>query len=257
MHYDGIYAVISTGAKRTLHWPSGASVTELAAAGTLPPGAFPQKRRTSHPQKDLRVLWPPSSHGLKGFFCPMNRISFLVDGFNVYHSAKEARNDLGGVPTLCLDLRSLLRSYMSIFGREAALTEIYYFSALARHIDSKRPGTTKRHQDYIACLKSTSVKVRLGRFKYKEVWCSTCRSNNGHYEEKETDVALSLPTRGLPDDRSASQLTGNSGSVVGMLKDDLRIRDEQGDDRASRGEPLYRGLKSGGLSLVRTGVPAL
>lgn len=123
----------------------------------------------------------------------MNRVSFLVDGFNVYHSAKEARKDLGaGASTLWLDLRSLFGSYISIFGKEAALTRIYYFSALAKHIDSKRPGTTKKHEDYIDCLRSTGVKIRLGRFKYKTVWCPGCRTNNVHYEEKETDVALSL-----------------------------------------------------------------
>lgn len=123
----------------------------------------------------------------------MNRVSFLVDGFNVYHSAKVARKDLGaGASTLWLDLRSLFNSYVSIFGKEAALAEIYYFSALAKHIDSKRPGTTKKHEDYIDCLRSTGVKIRLGRFKYKIVWCPGCRTNNVHYEEKETDVALSL-----------------------------------------------------------------
>ena len=123
---------------------------------------------------------------------PENRIVFLVDGFNVYHSAKQAAADLGGATTLWLDLRALLSSYMSIFGRNAVLTDIYYFSALAKHIDSKRPGTTKKHQDYIDCLKSTGVKVRLGRFKYKTIWCGGCKKNNVHYEEKETDVALSL-----------------------------------------------------------------
>jgi uncharacterized LabA/DUF88 family protein len=122
----------------------------------------------------------------------MNRVTFLVDGFNVYHSAKEAQVDLGGASTLWLDLQSLLSSYISIFGRDSLLAEIYYFSALAKHIDSKRPGTTKKHENYIDCLRSTGVKIRLGRFKYKTVWCSTCRTNNIHHEEKETDVALSL-----------------------------------------------------------------
>jgi uncharacterized LabA/DUF88 family protein len=123
---------------------------------------------------------------------PENRVVFLVDGFNVYHSAKEAAVDLGGTSTLWLDLHSLLSSYSSVFGRDAVLSDIYYFSALAKHIDSKRPGTTKKHQDYIDCLKSTGVKVRLGRFKYKTIWCGGCKKNNVHYEEKETDVALSL-----------------------------------------------------------------
>lgn len=72
------------------------------------------------------------------------------------------------------------------------MSEIYYFSALAKHIDSKRPGTTRKHQDYIDCLRSTGVKIQLGRFKYKTVWCSGCKRENPHYEEKETDVAMSL-----------------------------------------------------------------
>lgn len=122
----------------------------------------------------------------------MNRVSFLVDGFNVYHSAKEARADLMGASTLWLDLRTLLSSYLSIFGKDAVLEDIYYFSALAKHIDSTRPGTTRKHENYIDCLRSTGVKIRLGRFKYKTVWCRGCRTNNVHYEEKETDVALSL-----------------------------------------------------------------
>lgn len=141
---------------------------------------------------DPRVLWPPPGHGLEVFFCLMNRVSFLVDGFNVYHSAKDARTDLMGASTLWLDLHALLRSYISVFGKDAVLTDIYYFSALAKHIDSRRPGTTKKHENYIDCLRSTGVKIRLGRFKYKTIWCRNCKTNNAHYEEKETDVALSL-----------------------------------------------------------------
>ena len=141
---------------------------------------------------DPRVHWPPSGYGLEGFFCAMNRVSFLVDGFNVYHSDKDARADLSGASTLWLDLHSLLTSYISVFGREAVLSEIHYFSALAKHIDSKRPGTTKKHQDYIDCLRSTGIKIHLGRFKYKTVWCKSCETYNPHYEEKETDVAISL-----------------------------------------------------------------
>ncbi len=122
----------------------------------------------------------------------MNRVSFLIDGFNVYHSAKNAQADLKGGSALWLDLRSLLSSYIPLFGRDAVLAEIHYFTALAKHIDSKRPGTTKKHQDYIDCVRSTGVKIHLGRFKYKTVWCPGCKTDNPHYEEKETDVAISL-----------------------------------------------------------------
>ena len=122
----------------------------------------------------------------------MNRVPFLVDGFNVYHSAREARHDLKGASTLWLDFRSLLLSFLSsAIGRDAVLAEIHYFSALATHMDPKRPGTTARHKAYIDCLRATSVQVHMGRFKSKTVWCRSCKTNNTHYEEKETDVALS------------------------------------------------------------------
>lgn len=122
----------------------------------------------------------------------MNRISFLVDGFNVYHSAKQIQRDLGGVSALWLDLPSLMRFYLPAFGKDARFEEIYYFSALAKHIDLKRPGTTQKHRNYIDCLKDNGVKIELGRFKPKNVWCGSCKTNHVHYEEKETDVAISI-----------------------------------------------------------------
>ncbi len=122
----------------------------------------------------------------------VNRVSFLVDGFNVYHSAKEARHALGGTSTLWLDLPSLLSSYLSILGKEAQFEEIYYFSALATHMDSVRPGTTTRHRAYLDCLRGAGAKIELGRFKRKGVWCKKCRVEHEHFEEKETDVAISI-----------------------------------------------------------------
>jgi uncharacterized LabA/DUF88 family protein len=169
-----------------------------------------------HPRSYLRVLRPPSGYGPEGFLFLglMNRITFLVDGFNVYHSAKEASSDLGGVSTLWLDLSALLTAYVSsTFGRDAVLSEIFYFSALATHMDRRRPGTTTRHRAYIECLRSTGVRVQLGRFKYKTVWCSGCRTDNVHYEEKETDVALStklLELFHLDDCDTAVLVTGDT-----------------------------------------------
>lgn len=39
----------------------------------------------------------------------MNRVAFLVDGFNVYHSVRAALQDAGGVDPLQLELGSDLR----------------------------------------------------------------------------------------------------------------------------------------------------
>ncbi len=120
------------------------------------------------------------------------RVSFLVDGFNLYHSVKKAERDLGGSTTRWLNLRSLFTSYMHLFGREADLEEIYYFSALAKHLLSKKPDVTKRHKKYIRCLEDVGVNVELNRFKKKTLQCYNCGNRFTKHEEKETDVAIAV-----------------------------------------------------------------
>jgi uncharacterized LabA/DUF88 family protein len=122
----------------------------------------------------------------------VNRTTFLVDGFNVYHSVRSASRDLGGQSTKWLDLRSLLASYLPAVGAQASLQAIYYFSALARHLDYHRPGVTRRHRTYLEALRATGVIPVMGRFKSKTVQCRRCRTTSTHYEEKETDVAISV-----------------------------------------------------------------
>jgi uncharacterized LabA/DUF88 family protein len=121
-----------------------------------------------------------------------SRTSFLVDGFNVYHSARAASRDLDGDSTKWLDLRSLLQSFLSVVGPGAQLKDIYYFTALAHHLDHGKPGTTARHGLYMECLRATGVRIELGRFKYKTGWCDRCRQKRDLFEEKETDVAISV-----------------------------------------------------------------
>jgi uncharacterized LabA/DUF88 family protein len=121
-----------------------------------------------------------------------NRTSFFVDGFNLYHSLIEASRDLGGRPAKWLDIRSLLSSYLPVIGGGATLEKIYYFSALATHMDNRRPGTTTRHRLFLECLQASGIRVELGRFKKKDVHCSRCNTIKPHYEEKETDVAISV-----------------------------------------------------------------
>lgn len=123
----------------------------------------------------------------------MNRITFLVDGFNVYHSLKEAQRDLNGASTRWLDLHSLFSMYVSSsFGRNYKIEDIFYFSAYATHREQRRVGVIKRHKDYIECLKSTGVKDVMGRFKPKKIHCHSCHTESIHHEEKETDVAISI-----------------------------------------------------------------
>ena len=118
----------------------------------------------------------------------MNRISFLIDGFNLYHSIVEASSVMKA-SMKWLDFHGLCTSYLHLFGRGATLEEIHYFTALAHHRSQDK---VDRHRKLIACLEDTGVLVELGRFKPKDIHCSGCHRSTRHYEEKETDVAISV-----------------------------------------------------------------
>lgn len=125
----------------------------------------------------------------------MNRVTFIVDGFNLYHSVRDAEHVLKK-STKWLNIFELCRSYLpsigSVLNEKTALQKIYYFSALAKHREPSDPDVTKRHKDFIECLKDTGIIVQLGRFKPKEIKCPLCHRAFIKHEEKETDVAIGI-----------------------------------------------------------------
>jgi uncharacterized LabA/DUF88 family protein len=120
----------------------------------------------------------------------MVRVTFIIDGFNLYHSACDASKDFGRPCTKWLDIKSLCSSYLYLFGKSAKLHEIHYFSALAFHRRQFDPDVTKRHESYIQCLKDAGVVTQLNRFKKKTMVCPSCKHKYDRHEEKETDVAI-------------------------------------------------------------------
>ena len=108
----------------------------------------------------------------------VNRCVFLVDGLNLYHSALDAervtRRSLRG-----LDVSALCRSYLHALPGRSAVTSVMYFSAVAHHRESRRPGTVRRQ---VAC------------FKAKNQACPLCGGRFVGWEEKETDVAIGEST---------------------------------------------------------------
>lgn len=122
----------------------------------------------------------------------MNRTVFLIDGFNLYHSLKNASHDLGldGAGTRWLNIRELCEAYLYIIGNNAQVTGIWYFSALAKHIELFKADVVTRHLTYLDCLRATDISIELSRFKKKFIQCSICSEKIKRYEEKETDVAL-------------------------------------------------------------------
>jgi len=117
----------------------------------------------------------------------MNRVIFLIDGFNLYHSIRDIEHDFG-VCVKWLNIHSLLSSYLHNIGNHAILQGVFYFSALAKHL--KNPTVIERHNTYLKCLKVSGVIYELATFKAKNIACPHCQRQFTRHEEKETDVAL-------------------------------------------------------------------
>ena len=117
-----------------------------------------------------------------------NRVCFLVDGFNVYHSIVEALQADRTASMKWLDFQAFCASLLPSISRDATLEKVFYFSASADF----RPDKAARHAILVAALRATGVEVQLGRFKEKDVWCNTCKTSYKRHEEKETDVAVAV-----------------------------------------------------------------
>jgi uncharacterized LabA/DUF88 family protein len=157
----------------------------------------------------------------------MNRTAFLIDGFNLYHSVKSASVDLGlgGQGTRWLDIRGLCASYLHAIGNNAQVCGMFYFSALATHIQAIDPQVVSRHQNYIRCLEGSGIAVELARFKKKNIKCPACATNIKRHEEKETDVAIAaklLELLFLDQCDTAVLLTGDT-DIVPAVKTAQRL----------------------------------
>lgn len=119
------------------------------------------------------------------------RVTFLVDGFNLYHSLLDAQKQTGQ-HYKWLNIRSLCESYLPSFGKDAALKDVYYFSAYANHLTGRDPDKVARHQKYVKALEGVGVKPEMGQFKPKDVHCHHCNKDMVRHEEKETDVAIAV-----------------------------------------------------------------
>lgn len=123
------------------------------------------------------------------------RVSFLVDGLNLYHSLKEVERISKG-RVRWLDLRRLCASYLhavrSAVGERVELGAVHYFSAIANHLTTRNPAAVDQQAAYVSVLQETGVDLTLSRFKQKEVSCPRCGSRFIRYEEKETDVAIGM-----------------------------------------------------------------
>jgi len=125
-----------------------------------------------------------------------HRVTFLVDGFNVYHSIRQLIEDGNGrgqtVNAKWLNLRAMCQALLvdvNSFQRGSTIAKIRYFTALATHL---HPDVINRHKTYIKALESENVLVAAGNFKRKRVKCPKCKDHFESHEEKETDVNIAI-----------------------------------------------------------------
>lgn len=113
----------------------------------------------------------------------MNRVIFLVDGFNLYHAL---RADARYSKYKWLDLDKLCRCFVT---RAARIERIYYFTALAQW----NPDKVKRHQTFIRALLTRGVQPVYGAFRVVDRQCrATCGRWYKTHEEKRTDVNIAI-----------------------------------------------------------------
>jgi uncharacterized LabA/DUF88 family protein len=151
------------------------------------------------------------------------RVSFFIDGFNVYHSLNDPRNS-NRTPKyrkyLWLDYSKFLARHI---GKQDKIADIFYFSAYA-HFRSQR--SVRTHQLLVSAWESTGVTAVLGNFKQKHRFCINCKTYSLVHEEKETDVniAIYLINEAYKDTFDTAMLVTNDTDLVPAIKMLKKIR---------------------------------
>ena len=111
----------------------------------------------------------------------MTRVSFYIDGFNLYHAVA----GLGDQRLKWVDLRSLASSYL----REGdTLASVVFFTA----VNNWDPAKRKRHIAYIDAQSAHGVEVVESNFRTSPKMCHTRGQRCRFKEEKKTDVKIAL-----------------------------------------------------------------
>jgi len=140
----------------------------------------------------------------------MNRVVFLVDGFNLYHSL--ATNP-GYRRYRWLDLNLLCRRFCR---KNDHIRAIYYFTALATWNQAK----VERHRIYIRALQSRGVKPVYGEFKRRDHRCRLCNRVYQTFEEKQTDVniAIHLLSLAVSDQYDTAVLLSGDSDLIPSIR---------------------------------------
>lgn len=139
----------------------------------------------------------------------MNRILFLVDGFNLYHSLTVTQYR----KYKWLNIRKLCESFVS---KQSKIIAIKYFTAYAPW----RPDSYKRHQIYVNALKSVGINIVWGKFRHKDKRCPMCKQIFIAHEEKRTDVniAITLLLNAMHDEFDTAMIISADSDLIPAIE---------------------------------------
>jgi hypothetical protein len=125
------------------------------------------------------------------------RVSFFVDGFNLYHSVDRVADENADASVKWLDLQGLVRGILPLISPTASLASLHYFTALPEHLYLADPGRLQRHRTYVRALTAHGAMrpvIVLGRIAQQQVQVRTAggRAIGSIWREKGTDVALAM-----------------------------------------------------------------
>lgn len=133
-----------------------------------------------------RALLAPGSSWTRDFFLYytslMNRVVFLVDGFNLYHAIASS------LRFRCYKWLDLVKLTKWFARPKDSVVGVYYFTALVTWNAEK----LARHRTYIRALQSRGVNIVYGEFKRRDHMCRLCNRVYQTFEEKQTDVNIAI-----------------------------------------------------------------
>ena len=111
----------------------------------------------------------------------MARVSFFIDGFNLYHALDN--DSLRHFKWL--NLRKMAESYLR---KQDSISDVFYFTAFA----TWNPDKVRRHKLFIRAQEYFGVKPIYGEFRNVTKRCRKCGQTYDTFEEKETDVNIAI-----------------------------------------------------------------
>lgn len=116
----------------------------------------------------------------------MTRVIVYIDGFNLFHGLKSARQEHRWPNFYWLNLEALCESFVT---HPKKLMAVKYFTARVR----ADPEKTRRQNAYIDALGTlTLVDVIEGRMQAHEGSCAHCNTTFKVWKEKKTDVNIAV-----------------------------------------------------------------